>query len=448
MPERPSARCYARAVAESRVTRVVRKHGRDVRLVRTCQVQVVAGADAGKKGLIARPVYRIGTHESNDLRLHDETVSKEHLQIAVEPDGFRVTDLSSSNGTFLGSVRLGELTLIEAVTLQLGATSLRLEPSQEEAEVPSSPRTRFGSVIGASVAMRELFAQLESVAKSDCSLLLEGETGVGKELVAESVHRESMRAAGPFVVVDCAALVGELVESELFGHVRGAFTGADRERRGLLEAAHGGTLFLDEVGELPLGLQKKLLGALERKRVRPIGATAARPIDIRVLAATHRDLAREVNAGRFRADLFYRLAVMRLRIPPLRERLEDLPLLADAFLSELRARHGEAVPAELSALTLARMAAQPWPGNVRELRNAFESVVLRAAERSDVPVEEPYFDLRARVLDEFERSYFEGLIGEHGRNVRKLARATQLDRRYLQRILRRHGLLDGTSDDE
>jgi transcriptional regulator with GAF, ATPase, and Fis domain len=424
----------------------VRKHGRDVRMVRTCQVEVVAGADAGQKGHIARPRYRIGTHESNDLQLHDETVSKEHLQIAIEPDGFRVTDLSSSNGTFIGDVRLGEATLIQPVTLQLGATSLRLEPSEDEAEVPSSPRTCFGSVVGASVAMRELFAQLESVASSDCALLLQGETGVGKERVAESVHQESARAAGPFVVVDCAALVGELVESELFGHVRGAFTGAERERKGLLEAAHGGTLFLDEVGELPLSLQTKLLGVLERRQVRPIGATAARPIDVRVLAATNRDLAREVNAGRFRADLFYRLAVVRLRIPPLRERLEDLPLLADAFLSELRLRYGEAVPEELSALTLARMAAQPWPGNVRELRNAFEAVALRAVEASAPAVEEPYFDVRARVLDEFERSYFEGLLHEHGRSLRKLARVTQLDRRYLQRILRRHRLIEGEDD--
>jgi transcriptional regulator with GAF, ATPase, and Fis domain len=422
-------------------TRVVRKHGREVRLVRTCLLDVIAGPDAGRQTRIARPVYHVGTHPSNDLQLADETVSKEHLEIAALPEGFRVTDLSSSNGTFLGGVRLGEVTLTQAATLQLGATSLRLEPLDEEAEVPSSTRRQFGAVLGCSVTMRELFAQLENVSQSDCSLLLEGETGVGKELVAESLHQESGRAAGPFVVVDCGALAGELIESELFGHVRGAFSSADRERRGLLEAANGGTLFLDEVGELPLALQVKLLGALERKRVTPLGAAAARPIDVRVVAATNRDLSREVNAGRFRADLFYRLAVVRLRIPPLRERLDDLPLLANAFLTALRPRYGDALPSELSALTLARLAAQPWPGNVRELRNAVARVALLAVEKPRPAAAPPaYVELRDRFMADFDHRYLLRMLERSDFNVTRAAQAAGLKRTYFQRLLNKSGI--------
>ena len=238
----------------------------------------------------------------------------------------------------------------------------KLVPTNEETEVPASQRTEFGPVLGCSATMRELYVKLEAVAASECSLLIEGETGVGKELVAESVHQASARRDGPFVVVDCGSLAEDLVESELFGHVKGAFTGAHEERRGMLEAASSGTVFFDEIGELPPQLQVKLLGALERRHVRPIGAKDNRPIDVRVMAATNRDLAREVNAGRFRSDLFYRLAVVRLRVAPLRERLEDLPMLVRAFLSDLKDRYGGSVPEELSALALARMSGQAWPG--------------------------------------------------------------------------------------
>jgi two-component system, NtrC family, nitrogen regulation response regulator GlnG len=409
-----------------------------VRVVRTCVVEVVGGKDAGKRGRLERPCYRVGSGEGNDLVLSDETVSQQHLEVNVEPDGFRIVDLGSSNGTYAGSAKVGELTVVEETLLQLGETSLRITPTQEEAEVPTSEATSFGKVLGTSVAMRELFEQLEAVAPSDCAVLLEGETGVGKELVAESLHEQSRRAAGPFVVVDCGALAASIIEGELFGHVRGAYTGADSERAGLLEEANGGTLFLDEVGELPLGLQSKLLGALERKVVRRLGANESRPLDLRVIAATNRNLAREVNEKRFRADLFFRLSVVRLRIPPLRERLSDLPVLAHAFLDGLRARYGDALPPSLSALALAKLAAQPWPGNVRQLRNAVERVALQTDR--DAEREEPFSEMRAKVLDEFERNYFKQLLAEHGSSLRNVARESQLDRRYLQRILRRHGL--------
>jgi transcriptional regulator with GAF, ATPase, and Fis domain len=411
------------------------------RLIRTCTIEIVAGPDAGMIVRVDRPVFRVGSHRSNDLVLRDETVSNHHLELSLVNDGYKVLDLSSSNGTWFGSARLRELTVVEPMTLRLGATSLAIMPAVEEAEVPAAARTRFGSCLGRSFAMRELFAQLEAVAQSDCTVLLEGETGVGKELVAESIHKESKRSRGPFVVVDCAALAGELLEAELFGHVRGAFTGADAARRGLLETATGGTVFLDEVGELPLPLQAKLLGAIERRKVVPLGSSVGRPIDVRVISATNRNLGQEVNLRRFRADLFYRLAVVRLRVPPLRERLDDIPLLVESFLAALP---GD-VPRELSAIAIGRLTSQPWPGNVRELRNAVERAALQIPQAPNTPLPPPpsssFFDARAQALDRFERSYFGELLSRAQGNLSQAARLSELDRRYLHRLLRRAGLL-------
>ena len=239
-------------------------------------------------------------------------------------------------------MRIGEVVADGGVVLQLGQTLVRLSPGEREQPVPASAARAFGPLVGRSLPMRELYAQLERVAASDCSVLIEGETGVGKERVAEAIHGASAHAAGPFVVVDCGALSPALMESELFGHVRGAFTGAVDDRVGLVTLADGGTLFLDEIGELPLPLQTKLLGVLERRRVVPVGATRAHPVRIRVIAATHRDLLRRANEGLFRSELYYRLAVVRLRVPPLRDRLDDLPLLVEACLARLRARDGAA----------------------------------------------------------------------------------------------------------
>jgi DNA-binding NtrC family response regulator len=429
-------------------TRVLVQGGQPRRLLRTCDLEVLSGPDEGQRARLSRPLFRVGTQPSNDLVLTDPTVSKQHLEITVVPGGYRIADLDSSNGTFLGGVRLGEVTVVEPVALQLGETVLRISPTEDETPVPASLHNEFGAVRGRSVAMRELFEQLEAVAQSDCSVLLEGETGVGKEHIAEALHKKSPRAAEPFVVVDCGALVGELMEAELFGYVRGAFSGADRARTGLIESASGGTLFLDEVGELPLALQTKLLGTVERRRVVPLGSNTARPIDVRILAATNRNLGREVNQGRFRSDLYYRLAVVRLRVPPLRERKEDIPVLVQAFLESLRGRYGERVPDSLSALVLGRLAQHEWPGNVRELRNAVERAALKLKQSEDRP--EPaaptrlppdaFFVRRTDALDAFDRRYFGGLLARTQNNLSQVARLANLDRRYLHRILRRLGL--------
>jgi two-component system, NtrC family, response regulator GlrR len=424
------------------ITRVVARGQAEVRLMQTCSVEVLAGAGVGTVARVEKPSFAIGSHETNDLVLADDSVSKHHLELHVAPDGYRILDLSSSNGTYMSGVKITDITILEPVTLQVGTTTLRITPAMGEHEVPASARVRFGSVLGRSVVMRELFEQLEAVSKSDCSVLIEGDTGVGKEQVAESIHNESARKDLPFVVVDCGAISGELLESELFGHAKGAFTGADTERKGLLQMADGGTVFLDEVGELPIALQAKLLGVLERRKVTPVGASVSKSIDVRVIAATNRNLAREVNEARFRSDLFFRLAVVRLRVPPLRERLDDIPMLVEHFLDVLRQREGAHVPSTLAPIELARLSAQPWAGNVRELRNAVERLALRIGGPS-VPDDnpgrpEPFIKARDRFVEEFERRYLTDILERAGMNVSEAARQAGVDRRNFQRLLRRH----------
>ena len=427
----------------TQVTRVVHDGAQTQRLVRSCVIEVLRGADAPLRTEVCAPQFSIGSHPSNDVVLVDSTVSRHHLEVTALPDGHRLLDLGSSNGTFVGGVRLGEAVVGGTTLLQLGETLLRLSPGPHEKPVPAANARGFGPLVGQSLPMRELYAQLERVAASDCSVLIEGETGVGKERVAEAIHGASAHAGGPFVIVDCGALAPALMESELFGHVRGAFTGAVDDRVGLVTLADGGTLLLDEIGELPLPLQAKLLGVLERRRVVPVGATHAHPVRVRVLAATHRDLLRRANEGLFRSELYYRLAVVRLRVPPLRDRLEDLPLLVEACLQQLRARNGAHLPQQLSAVALAHLYAQPWPGNVRELFNAVEQAALQLPAATSPPPQQapwrPYQATRAQALAEFDRAYFEALV-QRGSNLSQLARDAGIDRRYLLRILDRYGI--------
>jgi two-component system response regulator GlrR len=422
-------------------TRVVTRDDMSVRLLRAFDIDVLSGIRGGLQFRAESPSVRVGSHDSNDLCIADDTLSKHHLEIAVTDEGYRVTDLASTNGTFIGALRLGEVFATEAVTLRIGACTLRIKPARKEVEIPASRASAFGRLCGRSVVMRELYVQLEQVAKTDVAVLLEGETGVGKEVVAQSIHDASPRKDGPFIVVDCGALAADLVESELFGHVRGAFTGANENRAGLLEAANGGTLFLDEIGDLPLALQAKLLGVLERRRVTRIGATTATKLDLRVIAASHHSLSKLVNEKKFRADLFYRLAVVRLKVPPLRERLEDIPQLVQEFLRQAD-KHEDAI----SAVVVAKLQTQPWPGNVRELRNAVERALAQLQtneESTGLKAITPFIIARDQAEEDFERAYFKKLLAVPGMNLSRLARETQLDRRYLQRILRRRNLSVG-----
>jgi two-component system, NtrC family, response regulator GlrR len=423
----------------TRITEVVSRQGAPVRVVQVASLEVRPSEGAPSFVRLSTPRFTIGSHETNDLVLADDTVSKHHLQIDVTDTGYRITDLSSSNGTFFGTARLGEVTTLDPLTLRVGHTELRFNLLDEHAEIPATEEPRFGRLLGGSVVMRELFAQLERVAPSDCPVLLEGETGTGKELCAESLHAASPRAEHPFVVVDCGAVAPDVVESELFGHVAGAFTGADNDRRGLVEMSSGGTLFLDEIGELPWRLQAKLLGVLDRGELSPVGSSTTRPVDVRVVAATHRDLAREVNEGRFRGDLFYRLAVARIRLPALRERLEDLPLLVQACLQRLKARGFEA-PEQVSSVALARLADQPWPGNVRELYNAVERLVVAGSDTAAPALDGvlPYREARDRFVDEFTRRALVEAVTRAGGNLAQAARALGVEARYFRRLVAAH----------
>ncbi|HVO30418.1 MAG TPA: sigma 54-interacting transcriptional regulator, partial [bacterium] len=337
-----------------------------------CRVRVIDGPDRGMEVTLGQRTIRVGTAAENDFRLTDKGVSRHHCEIVAREEGFLVRDLASKNGVYLGPVLVREALIREPVTLRLANDVIEFVPGDDSVEVPLPKEGRFGEAIGSSAAMREVFASLTRAAASDANVLLEGETGTGKELLAHGLHLASRRATRPYVVVDCGAIPADLVESELFGHVKGSFTGAVSDKAGLFESAEGGTVFLDEVGELDREHQPKLLRVLESGEVRRVGAQAMKKIDVRVVAATHRDLVSEVAAGRFRQDLYYRLAVVNVRVPPLRERKDDVAVIAEAIAADLRAESPETVDpgaAERVAALLARYREYSWPGNVRELRN-------------------------------------------------------------------------------
>jgi two-component system, NtrC family, response regulator GlrR len=305
--------------------------------------------------------------------------------------------------------------------------------------------------------MRRALTTLERVANSDATVLLEGETGTGKEIAAESIHMGSARRDGPFVVVDCAAIPQNLLESELFGHEKGAFTGASSGRQGAFEAASGGTIFLDEIGELGIDLQPRLLRALERRHIKRVGSNTYVPVDVRVVAATNRDLRREVSAGRFRSDLYYRLAVVEVRIPPLRERRDDLPILVEAILDGLDAHAHPTAQRMRQPAFFADLEHHEWPGNVRELRNYLERcLAMRDVVPMDIspPREEAVGDVEANLPDTtqplkiarerwtqiMERRYLEVLLARHQGNVAAAARDAGVDRMHFYRLLWRHEL--------
>jgi DNA-binding NtrC family response regulator len=428
--------------------------------VRRFSLRVVEGPAQGRTWESKGATCSIGSHETNDLAIDDGTVSRFHCAIEVDDGAVRIKDTRSRNGTVVDGVQIIEALLRTGSRIRLGRTVLELSVGAETNPVPLSDRTQFGSLAGTSAAMRAAFAMLERAAARDVTVLLEGETGTGKSQAARSIHGQSARKTKPFLVVDCGAILGNLLESELFGHERGAFTGATERRIGAFEEASGGTVFLDEVGELPVDLQPKLLRALEAREIRRVGENRHRPIDVRVIAATNRDLRADVNTGRFRADLYFRLAVVTIAMPPLRKRPEDIPALVREILTSLQASDEEVAQLTTPEF-LARCARAAWPGNVRELRNFLERcLVMRSAlpvtgtgthdagegdsegafEGAPIDPNAPYAAARDRVLADFEKRYFEALLKKHDGKVARAAAAAGLDRRYLYRILRRHGI--------
>jgi transcriptional regulator with GAF, ATPase, and Fis domain len=438
-------------------------------------------------------VCRIGSREGNHWVIGDDSVSRVHASIEATPQGYLVRDLGSTNGTFVamgGAPTKGEpewLRVREALLpprpllLRVGSVWVDFVPAAREVTIPLSEVDRFGAAVGRSAAMRELFATLDRAATKDVTILLEGESGTGKEVLAEAIHGASSRRGQPFVVFDCSAVPESLMESELVGHERGAFTGATSARPGRFEEADGGTLFLDELGELPLELQPKLLRALERREVRRVGGTRTVPVDVRIIAATNRDLAKEVNRGTFREDLYYRLAVLPIRVVPLRERPEDLPLLVERFVRRAcrdEPARGHRVLGGITPATWRALAACPWRGNVRELRNLVErclalgdtlvapsgeldasavdaappsassdsaapasaGVEPRGPDVGQVDLSLGFGEVKAAWLEQVERRYLRGQLARHHGNLSAAARASGLDRMYFKRLLKKYSL--------
>ncbi len=430
-------------------TEPLRSVHRDRLEVRRFKVTVESGPDRGMSAVSAGDRIVIGTHDSADLRLTDPTVSRFHCELVIDANAVVLADLKSRNGTTVDTVPVRTAPLREGAEISIGTSRMRFSFEADHATIPLSTGARFGRMVGHAPATRAVMAQLARAATTESTVLIDGETGTGKELAAESLHTEGPRRDQPFLVVDCGAIPPDLLEAELFGHEAGAFTGADQRRLGVFEAAHGGTVLLDEIGELALALQPKLLRVLESREIKRLGDSTYRPVDVRIVAATNRDLRTEVNEQRFRADLYYRLAVVQIRMPSLRERPEDLPALVDAILIELGASDDPLAATLRTADARAQLAAHGWPGNARELRNYVERcVALRtplppaAAPSAPIASAEPeqLKTARDRAVRVFEHAYLTELLAHAGGNVAAAARAAGVDRIHLYRLLWRHGL--------
>jgi transcriptional regulator with GAF, ATPase, and Fis domain len=419
---------------------------------------VLTGDLQGREFELSRYRTTLGSAADNEFVFTG--LAPVHLELVQEPEGLRVFDRSGGR-TSVNGTPVHEAIIGPGAHLDLGALELRLQESVDTLSVMPSPRERFGQARARSIALREIFGVLEAVSPTMATVLLLGETGTGKDVLARGIHQHGSRSGGPFVTLDCGAIAPTLVESELFGYERGAFTGADEGQSGAFERANGGTLFLDEIGELPVDVQPKLLRVLEEQVVQRVGSSEALPVDVRIVAATKRDLREEVRRGRFREDLWFRLAVVPLTLPPLRERREDVPLLVDTFRDAFADRTGhraEIPPEELSTLQ-----AHDWPGNVRELKNTVERglwlaqtgdgvarfMVRPELDFSSAAPSAPEFD-GARTFgdhkqaweEEFERSYLAWLMARADGSLSKASRLASMDRKHLRNLLRRHGLYE------
>jgi len=468
---------------------------------RRSQLVVLSGPENGRVIDIQKTPFVVGKGEECDLVLTDPTVSRAHFRIDSEQGAFVIRDLSSTNGTWIDQFRIKEAWLRPGTVLRAGSAQLRFEPVFRPIDIAPASVERFGSLVGRSVRMRQIFTMLQRVAQTEATVVIFGETGTGKSAVAQAIHEASPRKNGPFITVDCGAIAENLIESELFGHEKGAFTGAERMRQGALERAQGGTLFIDELVDLRLDLQPRLLRVLEEREVRRVGGNTPIKLDVRIIAASRFDLWREVQEKRFREDLYFRLAVFTLPLPALRERSEDIPLLASAFARSQKG--GERLLARFTPDVVAKLMRHPFPGNVRELRNVIEralhldmdptemlgpaggmlsaptpsaslpslpmptppafstslplppptptaplpglipAATPTGAERV-IPLEAdcalPFKEAKEKLLDEFEAAYFRRLFAQSNGNVSAIARAAGIDRKHLYTLMKKHGL--------
>jgi transcriptional regulator with GAF, ATPase, and Fis domain len=431
--------------------------------LRRCKLVVIKGSQRGTEFVISGDAFKVGKAPENDLVLADETVSRTHFEIVRDAKGYLVRDMKSTNGTFLDGAEVKEAYLRAGSVIAAGSCELKFTPFEERIEILPSEKEQLGEMVGKSHAMREIFGLVERIAPTDATVLIEGETGTGKDMIARTLHLLSPRTDAPFIVVDCGAVAGTLIESELFGHEKGAFTGAVTARQGAFELASGGTVFLDELGELSLDLQPKLLRVLEQRELRRVGGTKTIKVDLRVIAATRKDLRSEVEKGKFREDLFFRLNVVPITAPPLRDRREDIPLLIDAMLAKLS--EGGAT---LTDQTRAALMAHDWPGNVRELRNVIERALALGADpgmlvaplgpqestkaqlRDGIEFEPgvSFRDTKEKWNELFERRYLSWLIKRADGNISKAARDADMDRKYLHKLLRKYGITGGADDED
>ncbi|HEX7840290.1 MAG TPA: sigma 54-interacting transcriptional regulator [Kofleriaceae bacterium] len=468
--------------------------------VRRCMLQSVD--DPGQEWSFDKEEVRIGSMEDNDVVLGDDTVSRYHCRITQEDNGYVLLDQRSTNGTFINKVRIREAFLKPGSIVSVGQSQLRFNAREEEVEITPSPSDRCAGLIGGNARMREIYSIIEKIAPTATTVVIDGETGTGKEVVAQAIHSLSPRSRNDLVVFDCGAVPPNLIESELFGHEKGSFTGAVMTRQGLFEQADGGTLFLDELGELPLDLQPKLLRALEQREVRRVGSAKAAKVDVRIIAATNRNLEDEVRAGRFRQDLFYRLSVVRLHLPALRDRADDIPLLVQHFLEIGAFNRKPNAPAVRGVSREALFALQvyPWPGNVRELVNVVERAVsfcdhdliqlsdlpdyIRTAKtpppreiqprraptvpmagtsaplvsmNPNTPAPAPpdellaegvtFKDAKERWVASFERDYILQLLRRNSGNISHAARAADIDRKYFRKLMKKYDIEAAGADD-
>jgi DNA-binding NtrC family response regulator len=468
--------------------------------LRRCMLQGVD--DPTAEWTFDKEEIRIGSMDDNDVVLGDDTVSRYHCKIIQDDTSYILIDNRSTNGTFVNKVRVREAFLKPGSVIGVGQSQLKFNAREEEVHIVPSRNDRCGKLIGGNAKMREIYAIVEKIAPTATTIVIDGETGTGKEVVAQTIHELSPRQRGELVVFDCGAVPPNLIESELFGHEKGSFTGAMMTRTGLFEQADGGTLFLDELGELPLDLQPKLLRALEQREVRRVGAAKAQKVDVRIIAATNRNLEDEVRAGRFRQDLFYRLSVVRLHLPSLRDRADDIPLLVQHFLdtgSYNKNPDGKDRVKGIAADAMTALQNYPWPGNVRELVNVVERAVsfcnhgrieladlpdyVRNADRQprattkgtggvEVVKRQPtapagvalakeppptpdellgegvtFKDAKERWVATFERDYILQMLRRHGGNISHAARDADIDRKYFRKLMKKYDIEAAGVDD-
>ncbi len=440
---------------------------KDVVFQRKCQLVVLSSSAKGKKLDLNRPLTKIGKKEDNDLVLDEKTVSRNHVEIVQTEDSYLLKDLGSTNGTFINDIRVKEAYLTPGDIIRLGTVRAEFVAFDEKVQIEPSTKMEFGPLLGRSRRMRQIFSLLEKISPTNATILIEGETGTGKDLVARAAHLNSPRKNKPFVVFDCSAVAQNLIESELFGHVKGSFTGAVGTRKGAFEEAHGGTIFLDEIGELAIDLQPKLLRALEQREIKKVGSNESNPIDVRVVCATNRNLKKEVSENRFRQDPYYRLSVVKINLPPLRERPDDIPFLIEKLLASGRFNvdaEGKLKITRVEDDALKMFTRYQWPGNVREMVNILERIVPmvdgnvitgkdvsfifeemereeEATERMSVDMGLPFKEAKQKIVESFEKDYLAALLRRNNYNISKTAREAGIDRKHIRNLLKKYGII-------